>query len=93
MEVIYLPETDHDQWNAFTEYSPQGSLFSRTWYLDALGVEAPQAVALEDSPNGVLAAKRAGIYCVAVPNAITRQLDLHHADLCLESLADPTLAE
>jgi HAD superfamily hydrolase (TIGR01509 family) len=56
--------------------------------LDALVVEPQQAIALEDSPNGILAAKRAGMYCVAVPNALTRQLSLDHADLQLESLAE-----
>ena len=61
--------------------------------LDALGVEAHQAIALEDSPNGVWAAKRAGIYCVVVPNALTRQLSLDHADLQLDSLADLALDE
>jgi HAD superfamily hydrolase (TIGR01509 family) len=58
--------------------------------LAALGVAATEAVALEDSPNGVLAAKAAGIFCVAVPNEVTRGLGLEEAgaDLVLESLAD-----
>ncbi len=58
--------------------------------LDALGVEADEAVAFEDSPNGVLAAKAAGIFCVAVPNEVTRDLGLEEAgaDLVLDSLAD-----
>lgn len=56
--------------------------------LDLLGVSADQAVALEDSPNGVLAAQRAGIFCVAVPNKITSQLSLDHADMRLTSLAE-----
>jgi beta-phosphoglucomutase-like phosphatase (HAD superfamily) len=55
--------------------------------LAALDLPAWEAVALEDSPNGVLAAQRAGLFCVAVPNPITRQLDLSHADLQLDSLA------
>lgn len=55
--------------------------------LSALGVRAEQAIALEDSPNGVLAAQRAGIFCVAIPNPVTSQLDLAHADLRLASLA------
>lgn len=59
--------------------------------LSALGVQAHQAVALEDSPNGVLAAQRASIFCVAVPNVITGQLSLEHADLRLPSLADMPL--
>jgi HAD superfamily hydrolase (TIGR01509 family) len=61
--------------------------------LDAVGVPASDAVALEDSPNGVLAAKRAGMACVAVPNALTARLDLGAADLRLASLADMSLAD
>jgi HAD superfamily hydrolase (TIGR01509 family) len=61
--------------------------------LDCLGVAATEAVAIEDSPNGVLAAKRAGLRCVAVPNRITAGLDLSQADLRLTSLADVTLPD
>ena len=61
--------------------------------LECLGVPAAEAIAIEDSPNGVAAAKAAGMRCVAVPNSITRQLDLSQADLVLESLADATLGE
>jgi HAD superfamily hydrolase (TIGR01509 family) len=62
-------------------------------YLEALGlleVDANEAVAFEDSPNGVLAAKAAGIYCVAIPNEVTRELGLEEAgaDIVLDSLAD-----
>lgn len=60
--------------------------------LQTLNLRPEQAIALEDSPNGVLAAKRAGLFCVAVPNALTRQLSLDHADLHLASLADLPLA-
>ena len=58
--------------------------------LDALEVAAAEAVAFEDSPNGVLAAKAAGVFCVAVPNEVTRELGLEEAgaDLVLDSLAD-----
>lgn len=61
--------------------------------LEATGVRAADAVAFEDSPNGVLAAKRAGMACVAVPNALTARLDLGAADLRLASLADVSLAD
>ena len=60
--------------------------------LEATGVRAADAVALEDSPNGVLAAKRAGLACVAVPNELTARLDLGAADLRLSSLADVPLS-
>lgn len=61
--------------------------------LDALGVHGREAIALEDSPNGVIAAQQAGIYCVVVPNPVTRQLPLKHADLCLSSLGDVSLEQ
>jgi HAD superfamily hydrolase (TIGR01509 family) len=61
--------------------------------LDCLGVAAAEAIAIEDSPNGVLAAKRAGMRCVAIPNSITARLDLGQADVVLGSLAEVTPAE
>jgi HAD superfamily hydrolase (TIGR01509 family) len=61
--------------------------------LECLAVVAPEAIAVEDSPNGVMAAKRAGLRCVAIPNSITARLDLSQADVLLGSLADVTLAE
>ena len=61
--------------------------------LDELGVAARDAIALEDSPNGVTAAKAAGLFCVAVPNDVTRAMPLDHADLVVGSLAELPLAE
>ena len=57
----------------------------------ALDVHPSQAVALEDSPNGIAAAKEAGLRCVAVPNALTRDLDVSRADVRLASLAEMPL--
>lgn len=59
----------------------------------AVGVSASEAIAIEDSPNGVTAAKAAGLYCIAVPNAVTGALRFDHADLVLGSLAERSLAE
>jgi beta-phosphoglucomutase-like phosphatase (HAD superfamily) len=61
--------------------------------LERLGVGPEEAIAFEDSPNGVAAAKAAGIFCVAVPNSVTARLDLSHADLVVESLGDLPLDE
>jgi HAD superfamily hydrolase (TIGR01509 family) len=58
-----------------------------------LGVAPSSAVAVEDSPNGVRAAKAAGLACVAVPNELTRLLNLDEADLVVSSLASVTLDE
>jgi HAD superfamily hydrolase (TIGR01509 family) len=59
---------------------------------DALRVEPQRALAVEDSPPGVTAAKAAGLHCIAVPNRITAALDFSGADLVVTSLADVTLA-
>ena len=56
--------------------------------LDAVGVPADRAVALEDSHHGSRAAAAAGLACVVVPNPITRGQDVDHADLVVGSLAD-----
>jgi len=61
--------------------------------LECLGVSASEAIAIEDSPNGVAAAKRAGMWCVAVPNSITAGLDLSEADITLGSLAEVALGQ
>ena len=57
----------------------------------ALNVHSHVAIAFEDAPNGLLAAKRAGLFTVAVPNPLTGQLSIN-ADLRLGSLADVPLA-
>ena len=74
-----------------TRCKPSAALYLEA--LDALGVEAGEAIAIEDSPNGVAAARAAGIFCVAFPNDVTRGLDLSQADLLLESLEDVPLGE
>ncbi len=57
------------------------------WVLRMLGIDAKDAITLEDSPNGVAAAKAAGLFCVAVHNDLTRDLAMENADLRLSSLA------
>ncbi len=54
-----------------------------------LGVNAAECVVFEDSNVGVVAAKRAGMYCIAVrnPRAQTRQ-DLSAADVVVESMRE-----
>jgi HAD superfamily hydrolase (TIGR01509 family) len=61
--------------------------------LEDLGVEAAAALAVEDSPNGVAAAKGAGLFCVAVPNPMTAAASLAGADLQLSSLRDRRLSD
>lgn len=54
--------------------------------LTELQVSAQEAIAFEDSLNGLRAARAAGIFTVVVPNAMTRHLALDEADLLLDSL-------
>jgi HAD superfamily hydrolase (TIGR01509 family) len=61
--------------------------------LEAIDVEADEAIAFEDSPNGVRAAKAAGLFCVAIPNPATETLALDVADLVLDSLEDISLPD
>ena len=61
--------------------------------LSCLNVSANQAIALEDSAHGVTAAKRAGLYCVAVPTDMTRNMSFDQADLVLDSLENMPLED
>lgn len=62
-----------------------------TLALRRLGVAAHEAIAVEDSPNGMLAARRAGLPCVVVPNDVTRHFDFPAPDARLDSLHDTTV--
>jgi HAD superfamily hydrolase (TIGR01509 family) len=54
--------------------------------LALLGVTADEAIAIEDSPHGVRAAKAAGLTCVAFTNPITETMDLDAADAVVADL-------
>ncbi len=51
-----------------------------------LNVLPVECVVLEDSKTGVVAAKRAGMKVIAVPNALTKGQDFAEADLVVDSL-------
>lgn len=53
----------------------------------ASGIAAGAAIAIEDSPHGVAAAKAAGLTCIATPGPLTGELDFSHADHVGASLA------
>jgi HAD superfamily hydrolase (TIGR01509 family) len=59
---------------------------------ERLRVAPAACIVFEDSPNGLRAARAAGMWAVAVPNALTRALDLPDPDLVLDSLASRRLA-
>ena len=39
MELKYLKREEFKSWNNFVDSSPQGSIFSKSWYLDALQID------------------------------------------------------
>jgi HAD superfamily hydrolase (TIGR01509 family) len=57
-----------------------------------LGVSPREAIAFEDSVNGSLAAKKAGLYCVAIPNPVTKHMQFDEVDHQMESIAELQLA-
>jgi HAD superfamily hydrolase (TIGR01509 family) len=61
--------------------------------LELLDVPASETFAVEDSPNGIRAAKAAGIPCVCVPNEATEGLDLSEADLVVPTFEGLAVAD
>ena len=95
----HLQRLDREQtWDAIVaadgdrrRAKPQPNLYVEA--LEALGLRTHEAIAFEDSLNGIRAAQRAGIFCVAVPNPITETFALEEADLLLGSLEELPLGE
>jgi HAD superfamily hydrolase (TIGR01509 family) len=59
--------------------------------VQSLGISPAEAIAFEDSPNGIQAALTAGLFTVAVPNPVTSLMDTSKANLVLSNLKDVTL--
>ena len=57
--------------------------------VERLGVERTQALVIEDSRNGLLAATRAGLACVVTASSYTEHEDFSEAGLVVSSLGDP----
>lgn len=55
---------------------------------EGLGIAPELCLVLEDSPNGVKAAKHAGMTCIAIPNDDTEGFDLTMADAVLVGLGE-----
>lgn len=76
-------------WDDVQKVKPAPDLYLKT--LESLEIEPREAIAIEDSFNGSLAAKRAGMFCIVVPNAVTKQMPFGHVDGCFKSLKDVNL--
>ncbi len=65
---------------------PDAALYIQS--LEALEVKPLEAIALEDSLNGLQSARDAGVFTVIIPNEMTRHMQLEDADLLLGSLEE-----
>lgn len=70
---------------------PDPALYQKA--IECLDVAPHEAIAFEDSPNGSLAAVRAGLHCVVVMNSVTENLSFAPVDLTLRSMTDLSLNE
>lgn len=58
-----------------------------------LGLSVEECLVFEDSANGAMAAKRAGMSCVIVPNEVTHTMKFCDVEHRLQSMADMPLNE
>ncbi len=70
---------------------PDPALYERA--LSVLGVRPHEALAVEDSPHGLAAARAARLMCVAVPGPMTKGCEFAEANLLLGSLCERTLED
>ena len=70
-----------------TNRKPDPEVF--TTALKELGAEADEVVVIEDSIEGLQAARAAGLCCVVVVNGYTAEHDLAGADLVLDGFGEP----
>lgn len=72
-----------------TNVKPDPALYVEA--VKALGVRPDEAIAFEDSVNGSVAAKKAGLYCVAIPNPVTKHMAFTEVDQVMETMAEMKL--
>lgn len=61
--------------------------------IEVLNIHATEAVAFEDSLNGLQSALKAGLKCVIVPNPVTEALAFENHHLRLQSMAEKSLTD
>ncbi|PEJ57251.1 HAD family hydrolase [Bacillus sp. AFS002410] len=61
--------------------------------IEEIGVDVTEAIAFEDSLNGLIAATKAGLQCVIVPNSVTSHLAFENHSLRISSMAEKSLED
>ncbi|WP_028402775.1 HAD family hydrolase [Ectobacillus panaciterrae] len=59
----------------------------------ALGIEPHESIAFEDSLNGLIAARKAGLHCVIVPNSVTMNLPFEDFSHRISSMSESKLED
>ncbi len=68
------------------EGKPSPAIYLRTAQL--LGVDPTKCIVIEDSMNGVLSARRAGMLCIGFRNGFNQEQDLSQASMLIHSFAE-----
>lgn len=50
-EVVKLSKNEYDKWNEFVDESPQGTIFNKTWYLEAVQAKFKIYVCIDKGNN------------------------------------------
>jgi len=74
-----------------TKVKPDPELYLKA--IEEIGVQVTEAIAFEDSLNGLIAATKAGLHCVIVPNSVTSHLEFENHSLRLSSMAEKSLVD
>ncbi len=61
--------------------------------LNKMNLVSADVVSFEDSRNGIKSSLASGIFCIAVPNEITKYTDLSEANMIISSMKDIKLSE
>ena len=68
------------------EGKPSPAIYLHT--ANRLGVRPDRCIAIEDSYNGVLSAKRAEMFCIGFRNGFNDEQDLSNADVIIHHFAE-----
>jgi len=77
--------------NDVEKVKPDPALYEET--AKCLGLNPVECLVFEDSANGAMAAKRAGMSCVIVPNEVTETMDFCAVEHRLQSMTDMYLID
>ena len=69
--------------------SPQGFLLAAK----KLGIPPGECIAIEDSKNGVISAKDAGMFCIGYDGGFHKNQDISRADMKVKSFKEIDLGE